>query len=165
YWGTRSMKLLPKLKIAQKLPLAILGSAFLVALAVGLAAYFISLGTMTSQRDAAFRASLNSSAKLVTEKLTAMEVDLRLYGERADTGTALSNLARGYAEMSLGADGKQMLQRAYIAENSDPENRKAMDTSNGKAGTYDSPHKRFHSGFRVLLEGRGYADVLLLDAE
>src|SRR5690606_37113496 len=107
----------------------------------------------------------NSSAKLVTQLLDTMEVDLRLYGERPDTATALSNLARGYAEMSLGADARQMLQKAYNEDNPDPAAREAMETSGGKAGAYDSPHKRFHPGFRVLLEARGYADVLLLDQD
>ena len=41
------MAFFPKLRIAQKLPLALVGSALVVSAGVGIASYFIGLGTVS----------------------------------------------------------------------------------------------------------------------
>ncbi|HEY9009408.1 MAG TPA: cache and HAMP domain-containing protein, partial [Devosia sp.] len=155
------MGLIPNLKIARKLPLAVLGSALLVGLGIGGAAYLVGASAVTSQRDQALQASANSSLDLVTNYFDMVDVDLRLFAGRGDTVTATEGLVRGYAELSMGANAMEVLQKVYVASAATPEERRAIDNSS-KAGTYDSPHKRFHPGFRALLEGRGYADILLL---
>src|SRR5690606_11632351 len=58
-----------------------------------------------------------------------------------------------------------MLQKAYIADNPNPEQRYLLDSANGMGGSYDAPHKRAHAGFRTLMLERGYGDVLLIDPQ
>ena len=161
------MGFLPQLKIAQKLPLALVGSALLVSLGVGIASYLIGLGTVQAQRDQSMQASLATAVSLVDDYFTSAEVDLRLFVQRSDTVTATKNLSRALGElrMGLGDRAATQLQTAYIADNPDPQARYLLDSAGAKGATYDAPHKRFHPGFRTLMLERGYADVLLLSPE
>ena len=160
------MKLFPQLKIAQKLPLVLVGSALLVGAGVGLSSYLIGLGTVQNQRNQSMQASLNTAVSLVSDYYTSAEVDLRLFVQRSDTVTAMKNLTRALDELRMGLAERAaaQLQAAYITDNPDPENRAALDSANGKGATYDAPHKRFHPGFRTLMQERAYSDVLLISA-
>lgn len=161
------MRIFQKLKIAQKLPLALVGSALLVSAGVGMASYFIGLGTVEEQRNHSMQASLNTAVSLVSDYYSSAEVDLRLFVQRSDTVGAMKNLTRALNElrMGLGDKASAQLQTAYITDNPNPEDRAALDSANGKGATYDSPHKRFHAGFRTLAQERGYSDVLLISAD
>ena len=157
------MRLFPRLNIAQKLPLALVGSALLVGAGVGLASYWIGLGTVQQQREQAMQASLQTAVSLVSDYYESAEVDLRLFVQRSDTVTAMKNLTRAVDELRMGLKERAalQLQTAYVTESPNPEDRAAVD-SNIKGATYDAPHKRFHPGFRTLMQERAYADVLLI---
>jgi methyl-accepting chemotaxis protein len=159
------MNFFPQLKVAQKLPLAVVGSALVVSAGVGFASYFIGLNTVQTQRDLSMQASLSTAATQVSDYFTAAEVDLRLFVQRSDTVTATKNLTRALEELRMGLAEKAaaQLKTAYITENPNPENRAATE-STAKGATYDAPHKRFHPGFRTLQEERAYSDVLLISA-
>ncbi len=160
------MNLFPRLRIAQKLPLALVGSALVVSAGVGLSSYFIGLSTVQQQRDAAMQASLATASSMVNDYFKSAEVDLRLFVQRSDTVTAMKNLDRAFNElrMGLGEKASLQLQAAYVTENPNPEDRAALDSAGAKGATYDAPHKRFHPGFRTLMQERGYSDVLLISA-
>ncbi len=160
------MTFIPQLKIAQKLPLALVGSALVVSAGVGIASYLIGLGTVQEQREQSMQASLTTASSMVSDYFSSAEVDLRLFVQRSDTVTAMKNLARAFDELRMGLQERAVtqLQTAYVTENPDPENRAAVDSVGAKGATYDAPHKRFHPGFRTLMQERGYADVLLISA-
>ena len=157
------MNVFPRLKLAQKLPLALVGSALLVSAGVGIASYMIGLGTVQEQRDQSMQASLTTATALVSDYYGSAEVDLRLFVQRSDTVTAMKNLARALDElrMGLGDGANAQLQTAYVTESPNPEDRASVD-SNIKGAMYDAPHKRFHPGFRTLMQERHYSDVLLI---
>ena len=161
------MGLLPQLKIAQKLPLALVGSALVVSAGVGIASYMIGLNTVQDQREQSMQASLQTAASLVSDYYSDVEVDLRLFARRSDTVTAMKNLARGVSElrMAMGDKAGEILQKAYVTGNPNPEQRYLLDSANGMGGSYDAPHKRSHGGFRTLMLERGYSDVLLVSPE
>jgi methyl-accepting chemotaxis protein len=161
------MRFLPRLKIAQKLPLALVGSALVVSAGVGIASYFIGLQTVQDQRDAAMQAALQTSVSAVENFYRTVEVDLRLFAQRSDTAGALKNMTRTFNEMRMGVgDGtKALFQAAYVDSNPNPEAGWELNDSAGKAGGYDSQHKRFHPGLRALLLERGYTDLYLINPE
>ena len=160
------MRFIPQLRIAQKLPLALVGSALVVSAGVGIASYFIGLGTVEEQRDQSMQASLNTATTMVSEYFSSAEVDLRLFVQRSDTVTAMKNLTRALEELRMGLKERAalQLQAAYVTENPNPSDRAAVDSVGAKGATYDAPHKRFHPGFRTLQVERGYSDVLLISA-
>ncbi len=159
------MTIFPRLKLAQKLPLAFIGSALLVSAGVGISSYMIGLGTVQAQREQSMQASLNTAASLVSNYYGSAEVDLRLFVQRSDTVTAMKNLTRALDEMrmGLGDNATAQLQTAYVTESPNPDDRASVD-SNIKGAMYDAPHKRFHPGFRTLMQERNYSDVLLISA-
>jgi methyl-accepting chemotaxis protein len=159
------MHVIPRLKLAQKLPLALVGSALLVSFGVGIASYLIGLGTVEEQRQQSMQASLQTATALVSDYYDSAEVDLRLFVQRSDTVTAMKNLTRAYEELRMGLAERAalQLQSAYVTESPNPEDRAAVD-SNIKGAMYDAPHKRFHPGFRTLMQERAYSDVLLINA-
>ncbi|MGB3338008.1 MAG: methyl-accepting chemotaxis protein [Devosia sp.] len=158
------MGFLPQLKIAQKLPLVLVGSALVVGAGVGIASYLIGLNTVQAQREQSMQASLTTASALVSDYYSSAEVDLRLFVQRSDTVTAMKNLTRSLDELRMGLKERAalQLQAAYVTENPDQTNRAALDSANGKGATYDAPHKRFHPGFRTLMQERAYSDVLLI---
>jgi methyl-accepting chemotaxis protein len=160
------MRFVPQLKIAQKLPLALVGSALVVSAGVGIASYLIGLGTVQQQRDQSMQASLTTAASLVTDYYSSAEVDLRLFVQRSDTVTAMKGLTRALDELRMGLKERAaaQLQAAFITENPNPQDRAAADSVGAMAATYDAPHKRYHPGFRTLMQERDYSDVLLVSA-
>jgi methyl-accepting chemotaxis protein len=160
------MKLFPQLKIAQKLPLALVGSALVVSAGVGIASYLIGLGTVQEQRDQSMQASLTTASSLVTDYFSSAEVDLRLFVQRSDTVTAMKNLTRAFEELRMGLKERAavQLQTAYVADSPDPENRASVDSVGAMGASYDPVHKRYHPGFRTLMLERGYSDVLMISA-
>ncbi len=160
------MKLFPQLKIAQKLPLVLVGSALLVGAGVGLASYLIGLGTVQNQRNQSMQASLSTAVSLVSDYYSSAEVDLRLFVQRSDTVTAMKNLTRALDELRMGLKERAavQLQTAYVSENPNPEDRAAVDSVGAKGASYDPVHKRYHPGFRTLMQERAYSDVLLISA-
>ncbi|MET3899157.1 methyl-accepting chemotaxis protein [Devosia sp. UYZn731] len=159
------MAFLSRLKISQKLPLALVGMAMAVGVGIGVAGYLISLSTVQEQRQQAMQASLASATNQVDEYFSDVEGDLSLFTQRVDTVTALENLTRSYNEMKSGLGDKAaaQFQKAYVTDNPNQSERWLADTSGGLAASYDTQHKRFHPGFRTLMLERGYSDVLLFD--
>ncbi len=160
------MRLFPQLKIAQKLPLALVGSALVVGAGIGIASYLIGLNTVKEQRDQSMQASLQTAAALVSDYYGSVEVDLRLFVQRDDTAAAAKNLDRALGELRSGLAEKAapLVQKAYITDNPDPAQRFLLDSSGGKAAGYDAVHKRYHAGFRTLMQERLYGDVLLINS-
>ncbi len=160
------MKFIPQLKIAQKLPLALVGSALVVSAGVGIASYLIGLGTVTEQRDQSMQASLNTATSLVSDYYSSAEVDLRLFVQRSDTVTAMKNLTRAMDELRMGLKERAaiQLQTAYVTDNPNPDDRAAVDSVGAMGASYDPVHKRYHPGFRTLQLERAYSDVLMISA-
>ena len=160
------MTFIPKLKIAQKLPLALVGSALVVSAGVGIASYLIGLGTVQEQRDQSMQASLTTATSLVSDYFSSAEVDLKLFVQRSDTVTAMKNLTRALDELRMGLKERAaiQLQTAYVTDNPNPDDRAAVDSVGAMGASYDPVHKRYHPGFRTLRLERDYSDVLMISA-
>ena len=133
------MKFIPQLRIAQKLPLALVGSALVVSAGVGIASYLIGLGTVQEQREQSMQASLNTAAALVSDYYTSAEVDLRLFVQRSDTVTAMQNMTRSLDELRMGLKERAaaQLQKAYVTDSPNPEDRAAVDSVGIMGASYD----------------------------
>src|SRR3569833_2329927 len=160
-----SMKLhLPKFQIAQKLPLALIGSALVVGLGIGAAAYNIGLQTVEQQRQERMDASIQSGLDQVQSYFDNVSVDLKLFAARADTVTQIENMTRAYTALNIQGHGAEMLQMSFITNDPHPPGQKILSDSAGQtAGDYDGQHRRFHPGWRTVLQERGYDDIMLFN--
>ena len=157
------MHILPRLKISQKLPLALIGTALLVGLGIGAAVYTISLQTVDQQRHERMDASIQSGLDQVQSYFDNVEVDLKLFAARADTVTQIENMTRAFTALDIQGQATEMLQMAFIKNNPHPEERLLTDSAGIAAGDYDGQHRRFHAGWRTILQERGYDDVMLFN--
>ena len=84
------MPLFPQLKIAQKLPVILVGSALVVGLGIGIAAYMIGLQTVDKQREQSFSASVQSATDQVDDYFRNVSIDTAdpRYRARATGGCA-----------------------------------------------------------------------------
>jgi methyl-accepting chemotaxis protein len=109
------MPLLPKFKIADKLPLILVGSALLVGLGIGVAAYSIGLQTVEQQRQQSFEASVQSAADQAADYLKNVQIDLVQHADWPDTFTQIDNMMQIWNQQKLSnLDPQKSLQFTYI---------------------------------------------------
>lgn len=158
------MRLLPRLKIAQKLPVVVAGAALIASAIVGVLSYGISAGTVTALTEDKLSTVAAERAKQLTDLLQATKDDLLVTAASANTVSALANLVIGWDQM--GTDQTKVLQQAFITNNPNPEDdRDKLDQGKLNNGiTYDMTHGRVQPGFRAQLHSHGYGDILMFDS-
>ncbi len=161
---------LPKLKIAQKLPLAMVVSALLVSAGVGTASYLIGSNTVDQMSVRQMQSVADARAKEFRTFLQAIETDVVNTGAADLTFAAVRDLSVGWGQMSIAKpplDPVATLRHGYIETNPNPAGqRQALDTPAGegiKKNSYDFQHVKAHPIFRRQMEQRGYADMFLFD--
>jgi methyl-accepting chemotaxis protein len=160
--------MLPTFKIAQKLPLVLVGSALVVGLGIGIAAYTLGLQTVEAQRQQSFEASVQSAADMAADYLRNVQIDLVQHADWPDTFTQIDNMMQIWNQQKLSnLDPSKSLQFSYIKnKNAKPQwERIQVDSVGAMGGQYDAQHKRFHPAWRTVLAQRGYEDVLLFSAD
>src|SRR3569833_127256 len=158
------MTLLPRLKIAQKLPVVVAGAALVASAIVGLLAYGISANTVTTLTEDKLSTVAAERAAQLTQLLQATKEDLLVTAASASTVSTIQNLVIGWDQM--GPDVTKILQAAFIDKNPNPEDeRDKLDQGKLNNGvTYDMTHGRVQPGFRAQLHAHGYGDIMLIDS-
>ncbi|MBI4920675.1 MAG: HAMP domain-containing protein, partial [Devosia nanyangense] len=162
------MRILPKLKIAQKLPLTLMGSALVVGLGIGIAAYSIGLQTVDQQRQESFDASVHSATDQVADYFKNVSIDLTQHADWPDTFTQIDNMMQIWNQQKTSnLDPQKSLQFSYINnKNAKPQwERIGVDSVGAMGGQYDGQHKRFHPAWRTVVEQRAYDDILLFSGD
>jgi len=146
--------------IARKLPLALLGSALLVSLGVGLASYEIGSQALRNAAETNLETLASERAAAVSNYLRTVEDDL-LATSRSEAATqALRDF--GGAWLQFKVDPTAEVRKLYVDDNPDKDDLSALETL-GTTGGYDATHTRFHAGFRDQVRARGYRDLYLFD--
>jgi methyl-accepting chemotaxis protein len=160
------MGFLPQLKIAQKLPLALVGSALLVSAGVGIASYLIGSATVDQLSRRQIETIASQASAELGSYLDGVAKDLTITASTESTQTVLRDLNINWGQFltgSLATDPVAALQTAYITNNPDPANRELLDVSTAEKRTnYDFTHSKIHPAFRRQLQARGYADLVVL---
>jgi methyl-accepting chemotaxis protein len=155
-----AMKLPTRLRIAHKLPAAVVGAALLACAAMGVGGYLVSAATVTAMSEEKLRTVALERARELEAYLAGLREDLLVLAAEAATAQAFGEL-----QMSFGMtkDVTRRLQDGYIASNPNgPDERELLDASPLKIG-YDSAHKRYHPNFVSRRQARDYGDIYLFD--
>lgn len=157
------MTILPRLKIAQKLPLLVAGAALLASAIVGVMSYAISASTVTSLAEDKLRTVAQSRATALEDLLQSVKSDLLVTASSGGTLSAIQNLVIGWPQ--VGADPTAVLKDAFITKNPNPaDQRSLLDSGKLNQGvTYDMAHQRLNPGFRGQLRAHGYEDIYLFN--
>ena len=162
------MKFMPRFSIAQKLPLALLGSALLVSAGVGMASYMVGSSTVENLSQRQLQTVSSQLSAKITSYFEDVSKDLQITSTSESTQVAMRDLGINWTLFSSAkppVDPMVAVQTAYIANNPDQENRELLDINPDiKRTNYDFIHQRIHPPFRRQAQVRGYADLMMLDA-
>ena len=140
------MKILPNFKIAQKLPLAVLGAALVASAAVGIGSYVISSGTVSAMTEEKLETVAQQRADELGKALAAIKDDLVVTAATNTTITALGDIQMGWQQLIK--DQTQKLQDVFIAQNPNPpDQRDQLVAPESKMG-YVITHMKFHPAFQ-----------------
>jgi methyl-accepting chemotaxis protein len=158
------MNILPRLKMAQKLPLVVAGAALLASITVGVLSYGIGASTVTAMTEDKLRTVAVSRAQALEDLLKSVKDDLLVTASSGGVVSGIQNLVVGWAP--VGADGGALARKAFITDNPNPaDQRDLLDTTKiPGASTYTMAHQRLHVGLRGQLKARGYEDIYVFDA-
>jgi methyl-accepting chemotaxis protein len=158
------VKLFPRLKIAQKLPIVVAGAALIASAVIGVGAYLIAANTVTAMTADKLVTVVEGRSRALEDRLAAIRTDLKATATSANTASALANMEMNWA--MIGADPAAIARDAFITNNPNPpDQRDALDFAKLKTGiTYDSAHKTLHGGMRSQMRANGYEDIYLFDS-
>ena len=151
-----------QLRIAQKVPLAIIGGALLVSAAVGVVSYVVSAGTMESMSQERLRAISIERAENVTNFLDGLTEDIIQMANTPLIADTVKALAVTWTQLD---DPTAQLQKNFITDNPFPEGERAQLDLPEQKNAYSFGHKSAHPGLRAVIQGRGYPELFLFDLE
>ena len=162
------MGFLPRLKIAQKLPLAVIGSALLVSAGVGIASYLIGSATVDQMSQRQMQTVASQRADQFKTYLDSIQKDLVNTATTESLLITMRDFTINWSQfwtLMPAVDPVQTLTEAYITNNPNPEGqRQLLDVSTSKKrSNYDFTHSKVHPNLRRQLEARGYHDMFLFD--
>jgi methyl-accepting chemotaxis protein len=159
------VKLLPRLKIAQKLPIVVAGAALIASAVIGVGAYLIAANTVTAMTADKLVTVAAGRSRALEDRLAAITTDLQATAISANTVSALANMEMSWA--MIGDDPSTIVRDAFITNNPNPpDQRDALDFAKLNKGiTYDSAHQKLHSGMRSQMNANGYEDIYIFDSK
>jgi len=152
-----------RLTIARKLPLVIVATALLSAVAVGVASYLEASGAMRQEAAVKLTALMQVRRTALADYLDSIRQDLRILASNQLVQRAATDLAGAYQE--LGPEAKDRLQQAYITDNPHPTGHKEELDFADDGSLYGIYHGNYHPWFRRFLRERGYYDIFLFDPQ
>ena len=160
------MKLFPSLRIAHKLPLALIGSAVVVAAGVGIASYLVAASALEAQARQQLATIAFERANQLATHLQTVQLDLTKTARATATRTAANNLAQGWQGMELkGGEGNAATTLKGVFSGMDAAERLTIDVPTGAPPDYTQNHKRYQPVFREQIAANGYRDLYLFDAD
>jgi methyl-accepting chemotaxis protein len=151
-----------QLRIAQKVPFAIIGGALVVSAAVGVVSYLIASSTMETMGQERLRAISVERAEKVTAFLDGLADDVV---QLANTSLAQDTAKALQVTWTQLEDPTGMLQKNFITDNPYPEGERFKLDLPEQKNAYSFGHKNAHPGLRSVAQGRGYADLFIFDLD
>lgn len=154
---------LSRLKIAEKLPIYIVGAGLLVGLTIGVATYLSAATSLEKARRDQLATALGGQRATLSGYLDSIENELVTLAASSMTRDALLWISEAWEEL----DGQrtEQLQRLYITENPHPSGQKEELDAADDGSSYSDIHGLYHPWFRKFLRSRGYYDIFLFDPD
>ena len=160
---------LPKFRIAQKLPLALVGSALVVSVGVGLASYLIGSSIVSEMSERKIQTVASSHADKLATYLATIEADLVKSATTESAIAAVRDFAIGwksFAKATPPLDAVETLRQGFITDNPYPAGeRQKLDVKQTGRTNYDFTHDKVQVVFRQQLELQGYLDIYMFDPD
>jgi len=154
---------LTKLKLAQKLPLTIVGCSLIAALGVGISTYMQATSALDDAAHSKFAATLAGRGDSFAQYMGSIQKDLEIMADSPHIHSAIHDFSRAWD--TLGTDPTGYLQEVYIASNPHPESSRYLLDEGSDGSFYSKLHAKYHPWIRTFTLGKGYHDVFLFDLD
>lgn len=155
------MTFMKNMKMAHKLPMAIMIISVVVAAVVSATGYQTAKKTLISEHNHMLQAVAELKSVDLERWLHSVETDLKTQRSNPTVVRAIQDFSRGWNEIE--GDRKTYLQNAYINNNPNPTGQKEELDYAQDGSTYSAYHKEYHGFFRTLLRNNDYYDIFLFD--
>lgn len=155
--------LITNLKISQKLPIAIVGTALLLGAGIGISNYWAASTQVQEGVEQKLTAVVEGRAVALHDYLSSIEQDIRYTATSPAVLDALEEF--GAAWRDLGSNQTATLQKLYIIDNKHDLGEKHLLDAAADGSSYSKVHAAYHPWFRQFLTERSYYDIFLLDAD
>ena len=160
------MKFFPSLRISRKLPLALVGSAVVVAAGVGLASYLLASHALETQAQQNLDTIAFERANQLSVYAQSIEDDLIKTARADNTQFAMTNFAKAWRNLtnaSLKTDSRTILREAFLT--GDPAGRIEVDKVPGLTPAYGVSHAHYQPIYREQVRAQSYHDLYLFDLD
>ncbi|HCR86543.1 MAG TPA: hypothetical protein DIV86_07700 [Alphaproteobacteria bacterium] len=151
------------MKLSIKIPLLIIIFAFLTAAGVSYVSYKSTAEKLNEQNRGSLFAMMENKSNELTQYLNSLEKDLHFFADLNSTKEALIKFNKAFKKIENSP--KEVLQKLYITENSNPLGQKHKLDYATDGSKYSELHKKNHPWIRKFLEEKGYYDVFLINLE
>ncbi len=163
------MQRVPSLKISQKLPLAVVGSAIVVGVGVGIASFLLASASLEGQARQNLSTIAFERANQLSVYLKDVEQDVVRTAKAEFAGAAVANFATAYAGMTnaqLNMDAGATLRKVFLT--GDVASRLTVDSTpggvqSGVPAAYGFNNSHYNPIFRAQIQGAGYTDLYIFD--
>ncbi len=155
--------LLNGLKISQKLPAVMLGTAMTLAAGLGSVNYYEASTTALHTVEVELDAVLAGRRDALSFYLGTIEQDMHFMSTNPTVISALDDFQAAWQE--LGGDQTKTLQELYITENPNKTGEKHLLDAADDGSRYSAVHATYHPWLREFLIERDYYDIFLFDTE
>ena len=158
------MRLFPHLKIAQKLPLVVLGAALVVGSAIAGASFYFAARALEDQARQNLATIAFERSNQLSTYLSALQSDVARLAKSEIAIQGLHALATAWPQIT-NADPSTVLRKAYITDNPNAEAERLLLDKAATVMNYNVPHSRYQPIFREQMTTRGYRDLYLFDRQ
>ncbi len=152
---------LGNLKISQKLPIAIIGTALILGTGIGVSNYWAASTQVIEGVEQKLTAVVEGRSTALGDYLESIEQDIRYTATNPAVLAALDDFEAAW--QAMGSNQTQTLQRLYITENENKLGEKHLLDAASDGSQYSKVHASYHPWFRQFLLERSYYDIFLFD--
>ena len=160
------MRLVPSLRLSQKLPLALIGSAIVVAAGVGIGSYVLASRALEQQAQQNLETIAFERANQLSTYVRELEDDVVKTASNPDTGFAVANFVKAWGNLNnkyLNTVADKTLRDAFLV--GDEAGRIEVDKPEGLTPAYNVNHSHYQPMFREHIRSQGYHDFYIFDVE
>lgn len=155
--------LIKNLKISQKLPIAIVGTALLLGAGIGISNYWAASNQVQESVEQRLTAVVEGRSVALHDYLSSIEQDIRYTATNPAVLSALQEFEAAWKD--LASNQTETLQKLYITENENALGEKHLLDAADDGSTYSKVHAAYHPWFRQFLLERSYYDIFLFDTD
>lgn len=157
------MNVFKKIKLAQKLPMAMIGLTALAICVSGVVSYSHASKALLGEAEEKLSTIAEARHIELQSLLNSIDGDLR----SQSTSPPVLSAIRGFGEAwrVLPDDPTAYLQDVYIDQNPNIEGEKHLLDAAEDGSGYSRVHKLYHSYFRDIVDEKGYDDVLIFNLD